>query len=142
MMAGETASSLLHDAARSVLFARPQWGERWHPNRVMVGVDGSESSLAALTVADDLAGRLGSEVHVLTATGGKAVGRDGSWTMRVSEWDLGHPVSALRDRSTREDLVVIGSRGLHGVRALGSVSERVAHRVRCSTLVVHSAPGA
>ena len=136
MMAGETASSLLHDADRSVLFARPQWGQRWHPKRVLVGLDGSEHSLAALSVADDLAGRLGSEVHVLAATGGKAIGGEGSWTERVSEWDRGHPVSALRDRSSRADLVVIGSRGLHGVRALGSVSERVAHRSHCSTLVV------
>jgi nucleotide-binding universal stress UspA family protein len=142
MMAGETAATLLHDATRSVLFARPQWGQRWHPNRVLVGLDGSEYSLAALTVADDLAGRLGSEVHVLTATGGKTVGREGSWTERVSEWVSGHPVSALSDRSTRADLVVIGSRGLHGVRALGSVSERVAHRAHCSTLVVHPTPGA
>ena len=29
-----------------------------------------------------------------------------------------------------------GSRGLHGVKALGSVSERVAHRAACSVLVV------
>lgn len=136
MMAGETASSLLHDADRSVLFARPQWGQRWQPKRVLVGLDGSEHSLAALSVADDLAGRLGSEVHVLAATGGKPIGSEGSWTERVSEWDRGHPVSALRDRSSRADLMVIGSRGLHGVRALGSVSERVAHRSHCSTLVV------
>jgi nucleotide-binding universal stress UspA family protein len=136
MMVGETASSLLHDAARSVLFARPQGGQRWHPNRILLGLDGSEYSLAALAVADELAGRLGSEVHVLTATGGKTVGREGSWTERVSEWASGDPVSALRDRSVRADLVVIGSRGLHGVRALGSVSERVAHRSHCSTLVV------
>jgi nucleotide-binding universal stress UspA family protein len=30
----------------------------------------------------------------------------------------------------------VGSRGLHGVRALGSVSERVAHDARCSVLVI------
>ena len=42
IMTGETASTLLHDATRSVLFARPQWGQRWHPNRVVVGLDGSD----------------------------------------------------------------------------------------------------
>lgn len=141
MMAGETASSLLHDAARSVLFARPQWGQRWHPNRIVVGLDGSEYSLAALSVADELAERLGSEVKVLTATGGKKIAPEGAWTELVSQWEPGHPVSALRDRSALADLVVIGSRGLHGVRALGSVSERVAHGAHCSTLVVHPAPG-
>jgi len=34
------------------------------------------------------------------------------------------------------DLLVIGSRGLHGFRALGSVSEKVAHRAESSVLVV------
>jgi nucleotide-binding universal stress UspA family protein len=36
----------------------------------------------------------------------------------------------------RADLVVVGSRGLRGLRALGSVSERVADGASCSTLVV------
>lgn len=142
IVTGETASTLLHDAARSVLFARPQWGRRWHPNRVLVGLDGSDSSLAALAVGDDLAERLGSELQVVTATGGKAVERGGAWAERVTEWDPAHPFAALRDRSTLADLLILGSRGLHGVRALGSVSERVAHRAHCSTLVVHPSPPA
>jgi nucleotide-binding universal stress UspA family protein len=140
MMAGETAATLLHDAARSVLFARPQWGQRWHPNRVVVGLDGSPYSLAALTVADDLAARLGSAIQVVTATGGKSISHEGAWTERVTEWDPGHPSGVLRDRSVLTDLLILGSRGLHGVRALGSVSERVAHRAHCSTLVVHPSP--
>jgi len=140
MMTGETASTLLHDAARSVLFARPQWGQRWHPNRILVGLDGSEFSLAALSVADDLAERLGSAIQVVAATGGKPVKREGAWAERVTEWDPGHPFGALHDRSVLADLLILGSRGLHGLRALGSVSERVAHRARCSTLVVHPSP--
>lgn len=140
MMAGETASTLLHDATRSLLLARPQWGRRWEPNVILVGVDGSELSLAALSVADELAERLGSTVQVVTATGGKPVDRDAEWARRVAEWDPGHPVRALRERSAAADLVVVGSRGLHGVRSLGSVSERVAHGARCSALVVHPSP--
>lgn len=140
MLTGETAGTLLHEATRSVLIARPQWGERWNPNRIVVGLDGSEYSLAALAVADDLSERLGSALRVVTATGGKAVERDGAWTERVTEWDPGHPFAALRNHSTLADLVILGSRGLHGVRALGSVSERVAHRAHCSTLVVHRLP--
>ena len=140
MMTGETAGTLLHDAARSVLFARPQWGQRWEPNRIVVGLDGSEYSLIALAVADDLAERLGSAIQVVTATGGKSVRREGAWTDRVTEWDPGHPVGVLRDRSVLADLLILGSRGMHGVLALGSVSERVAHRAHCSTLVVHPPP--
>jgi nucleotide-binding universal stress UspA family protein len=34
------------------------------------------------------------------------------------------------------DIVVVGSRGLQGGRALGSVSERVAHQANCSVIVL------
>jgi nucleotide-binding universal stress UspA family protein len=137
MLTGETASTLLRDAARTVLFARPQWGQRWHPKRAVVGLDGSDASLAALAVGDDLAERLGSGLQVVTATGGKSVEREEAWAERVTEWDPGHPFAALCDRSALADLVILGSRGPHGVRAFGSVSERVAHRAYCSVLVVH-----
>ena len=46
------------------------------------------------------------------------------------------PVDALVAAAADADLLVVGSRGLHGLRALGSVSERVAHRAGCSVLVV------
>ena len=138
IVTGETATTFLHEAARSVLLARPQWGQAWQPRRIVVGVDGSESSLAALAVADDLAARLGSILRVVSSTGGKLLDRDGEWAKRVDTWDPGHPVVGLLDRSLHADLVLVGSRGLHGVRALGSVSERVAHRAYCSVLVVHA----
>jgi nucleotide-binding universal stress UspA family protein len=38
-------------------------------------------------------------------------------------------------RSKDSDLIVVGSRGLHRIRALGSVSERVAHEAHRSVLV-------
>jgi nucleotide-binding universal stress UspA family protein len=50
------------------------------------------------------------------------------------------PVDALLDAARGADLLVVGSRGLTGVRALGSISERVAHRAGCSVLVVRG-PG-
>ena len=53
--------------------------------------------------------------------------------------DRHSPVHALSDADA--DLVVVGSRGLHGLRALGSVSERVAHRARASVLVVRERTG-
>lgn len=46
------------------------------------------------------------------------------------------PASVLTAAGADADLLVLGSRGLHGLRALGSVSERVAHRAACSTLIV------
>lgn len=51
---------------------------------------------------------------------------------------FGRPGAAIVAAAERSgaDLVVVGSRGLHGLRALGSVSERVAHTASCSALVV------
>ena len=49
----------------------------------------------------------------------------------------GAPVRRITRSLEICDLVILGSRGLHGVQALGSVSERVAHRAHCSTLVTH-----
>ena len=43
------------------------------------------------------------------------------------------------DRDQDCDLVVVGSRGLQGVKSLGSVSERIAHQATCSVLVVRPA---
>ena len=50
------------------------------------------------------------------------------------------PSGRLVGASGIVDLVVVGSRGLHGLKALGSVSERVAHQAKCSVLVVREAP--
>ena len=54
------------------------------------------------------------------------------------------PVEALRGRAADAlaglgdsvDLIVMGARGLKGAKALGSVSERVAHKASSSVLVV------
>jgi nucleotide-binding universal stress UspA family protein len=50
-----------------------------------------------------------------------------------------HIVAAARSQEAA--LLVMGSRGLGGVRALGSVSERVSHEAPCSVLVARD-PGA
>jgi len=57
------------------------------------------------------------------------------------EYRDARPVAAVLDaaREARADLIVLGSRGLRGLRALGSVSERVAHHAGCSLLVVRAA---
>lgn len=133
------ATVVLHDAHCSVLFAHPQWGQRWVPRRILVGVDGSPNALAALAVADGLGERLDSAVRVVSATGGKRIETDAPWADRVDDWLPGNPVVNLIDGSIGVDLVVVGSRGLHGLRSLGSVSERVAHRAHCTVLVVKDA---
>jgi nucleotide-binding universal stress UspA family protein len=137
LMLGDTGTELVHDAACSVLLTCPADNRPWRPRKIVVGYDSSTWALAALRSAEELADALGGTVEVVTATGGKAIERDAAWTDRVETWDPAHPVTALVERSRTVDLVVVGSRGVHGIRTVGSVSERVAHQAHCTVLVVH-----
>ena len=47
-------------------------------------------------------------------------------------------LDALTVAAETTDLVVVGSRGLRGLKALGSLSERLAHEAKHSVLVVRS----
>lgn len=133
---GGVATAMLHDAPCSVLLARqPRQGE--FPSKVLAGVDGSDESLAAAAVAKSIADRFGADFMVAVATGGKHVALERIQALTpYFITDPDKPVEALVGLADDFDLVVVGSRGLHGVASLGSVSERVAHRAPCSVLVV------
>jgi nucleotide-binding universal stress UspA family protein len=133
---GGTTTTLLHDAPCAVLIARPSLAENGFPSSIVVGVDGSSHSSCALAVARSLASRLAVLLRPIAATGGKAVNIDGLREVDGLEWDERKPVDALIAESESADLLVVGSRGLHGPAALGSVSEQVAHRASSSVLVV------
>ena len=137
IMLGDTGTELVQDAACSVLLAYPTEDGPWRPRKIVVGLDSSTYALAALRTAEELATAHGGTVEVVAATGGKTIESDAAWGERVDTWDPAHPVAALVERSRTVDLVVLGSRGVHGIRAIGSVSERVAHQAHCTVLVVH-----
>jgi nucleotide-binding universal stress UspA family protein len=137
IMLGDTGTELVHDAACSVLLAYPTEDGPWRPRKIVVGFDSSTYALAALRTAEELANAHGGTVEVVAATGGKTIESDAAWGERVDTWEPAHPVAALVERSRTVDLVVVGSRGVHGIRAIGSVSERVAHQAHCTVLVVH-----
>ena len=133
---GAVATELIHRAPSSVLVARQ--AKDGFPRRIVVGVDGSVESAAAYAAARYLAERFDAELHPLVAWGGKGANERLVAAITDGEHEDRHeaPARALTEAAERADLVVVGSRGLHGLRALGSVSERVAHGASCSTLVV------
>jgi nucleotide-binding universal stress UspA family protein len=133
---GAVATEIVHKAPCSVLVARPV--DSGFPRRIVVGVDGSVESAAAYAAAHYIATRFDAELHAVVAWGGKGVNERLVATITDGDHDDRHeaPAEALVAAAESADLVIVGSRGLHGFHALGSVSERVAHSAPCSTLVV------
>lgn len=139
---GSTATEILHDAPCSVLIARTSFDPTRFPSSIVVGVDGSPQSLAALDLVKALVSGAAGHVTgtVLAARGSDLTGES---LKRVAhplhaETITDRPVQALVEAAAAADLVVVGARGLAGARALGSVSERVAHRAESSVLLVRS----
>jgi nucleotide-binding universal stress UspA family protein len=134
ILLGTVTTTLLHDAPCSVLIARAAQDPPSFPARIVVGLDGSAEAEAAAATADAIATRYGSSLRRVAASSGKEI--DEATVGSGVEVIAGKAVDVLVEASAEADLVVMGSRGLHGVKALGSVSERVAHQARCSVLVV------
>lgn len=138
---GSVGTSILHDASCSVLVARERPADEDFPRSIVVGVDGSSESATAAAAAFHLGKRFGVAVWPVAARDGK--GFDIAAVDAIANGVLvedGHPVDTLIATAGEADLLVVGSRGLHGVRALGSVSERVAHQAPCTVLVVRLPP--
>jgi len=134
-----------------------------HEHRIVVGVDGSPSSKAALAWAIGQAKLTGAVVEAVTAWdypatyGYAAAVVDVDWEglaaqvlrdavaevapdaaaimQRVSE---GNAAQVLLDASAGADLLVVGSRGHGGfVEALlGSVSQHMVHHATCPVVVI------
>lgn len=133
---------------------------------IVVGVDGSQSSAAALRWALDEAERTGAAVRAVTAwetptnwgkpvpvypgdhpevdvearlariVGDSTAGRP---SLRVTrEVVEGHPAQVLIDRARGADLLVVGQRGFGGFAGTltGSVSQKCVHHASCPVVVV------
>jgi nucleotide-binding universal stress UspA family protein len=153
IMIGSAASAALHRSAVPVLVARrPPEGIDF-PSRIVLASDGTPASDAAAELTARIAGRHGSNVAIVGARDHEAPFRPGlaehatqimaaTGTEPVILDAPGHLHRAVADAARDFDaaLVVTGSRGLTGLPALGSVSERIAHAAPCSVLVVRPAP--
>lgn len=139
IVGGSVATYMLHEAPCSVLIARPCGEPERFPRSIVAGFDGSDAAREALSVARDLAERSNLTLRVVAAAGGEKLSLDPIREHAPdASLDERPPVDALVAESANADLLVVGSRGLHGLAAIGSVSERVAHQSKSSVLVVRA----
>lgn len=146
---GDTASQLAHRTERPLLVARGDGGKDF-PRSILLATDGSPGSWPAARAATKLARVRHSQLRMVYVPDGmhperyRQVQRQlelAEETIGASPGlvdDPGHVAARIDEaaRATHSSLIVIGKRGLRGIRALGSVSERVLHKAPGSVLVV------
>ena len=144
---GSTAANLAHRSSVPLLIAVPPPEGVGFPDRILVAADGPGHPERAVRMAGRIASATGAEITLLRL----------DWSRRTKRRELaeavadlnglgaepveivmgGHPRRRIPEFAAQErsSLVVLGSRGLNGPRALSSVSERVAHDSPCSVLI-------
>jgi nucleotide-binding universal stress UspA family protein len=147
---GSVATEALHRSPVPVLVARrPPEGVEFL-ERIVLASDGTPTSDAAAKLTARLAARHGSRVTIVAvrdhevpyapgiAEHARRIAAATGAEPEVMDRETGRPhhgvTAAARDLGAT--LVVTGSRGLTGIHAIRSVSERIAHAASCSVLVV------
>jgi nucleotide-binding universal stress UspA family protein len=142
----------------ALLVARPLEAERRIGDRIVVASDGLEASHPLIDLASQIARAPSSKVTLVHALGRESPikrdrPREQERTLQEQERALernrasgttellvkpGRAGSLVVSAATAAgaSLVVMGSRRLEGLRAMGSVSRRVVHQARCSVLLV------
>lgn len=149
---GSTASAAVHRAAVPVLVARRPPDGIVFPESILVATDGSPDAERAVELTARIGHRHRATVYLLSVDPGP---HGNPSRIAVDAVDLtaalgmeptvlrttGHADERILEAaaSERVALVAVGSGGLSGARAVGSVSERVAHRAPCSVLVARPA---
>lgn len=141
-----TTRRILEAAACSVLVARRPLADRPFPEVITVGFDGSDVAAHAYRVAAAIGEATGATVRVVLAArdqgGSLRAARAAHPDIPIDVVEREAPEVALIEAGTGSDLLVVGRRGVHGSRDLGSVSARVAAFAPVSVLVVHRPGGA
>ena len=140
-----------------LLVARPLEAERRFGDRIVVASDGLEASHALVDLAARLAHSHGSHVTLVHALGRESPikhdrPREQERTLEEQDGALkralasgvsevlvepGRAQDVIKSAAAAADasLVIMGSRRLDGLRAMGRVSRRVVHQARCSVLL-------
>ena len=154
IMLGSTATQIAHRTEGALLVARRTADGSDFPRSVLLASDGSAGSWPAARTATRIAQARGSELRIVYAPDGTHPERYREVLKQITVIEKltgaapevidapGRATDRIIEtaRAGQSSLIAIGRRGVHGVRALGSVSERVVHRAPCSVLVVP--PGA
>ena len=141
------ATAMTHHAPCSALIAR-RTGAQSFPASILHAGDGSPDSSDAARVAGRIAARHGAKlVTVHVGEGEDQGGAIAEEAVPLLESSGNKPEARVEQGSPHQrivevaneigaSLVVVGSRGVGGLKLLGSVSERVAHQASCSVLIV------
>ena len=146
---GETGGAVLHGADVPVLVARPYDTGAAEPARVLAATSARRDDRETVRVAAELAHRHGARLTVLHVSdvapeserreleSQAALARSIGPQDPIVLLEAGRPVHGILDiaHSHADTLVVTGA-GRTGLAALGSVSERVGARARCSVLAL------
>jgi nucleotide-binding universal stress UspA family protein len=146
---GRTATAAVHRSPVPVLLTRRPPRDAEFPKRILVSADGKPQADEALRLAAAIAAEHGAQVavvapatqrpserHVLAEELAALAGARGVEAVVIEGHAPAHAAICAAAVSFGASLIIVGSRGLTGARALGSVSERVAHEANCSVLVV------
>lgn len=150
IMFGSTANEAAHGTERPLLICRDAPGPTPFPRSILFASDGTKGSWEPARTVAELAAAFGATVEMIHVEDGDHEGCDEVLEDQRAEIEKaagatpnlvrpeGHAtkeiVEAAREKGI--SLIVAGRRGLRGLKALGSVSERVVSGAECSVLLV------
>ena len=156
MIGGGVTVAALSRFTTPMLIVRPPFAGSLHGRRIVVASDGEQGSERDVELAGRLGLAQGAQVTLVNALGAES--KMNPRTIQAQAHALermlpdageaciepGKPWEVILNaaNSGKAALVVIGSRRLGGLRALGSVSRRVVHDAPCSVLLVPPAQAA
>jgi nucleotide-binding universal stress UspA family protein len=153
ILIGRAAAAALHRAPVPVLVARRAPAAPF-PRSILLATDGSSASRLAVELAAALARRHEARLTVVAGSSRSPANRHelarqaadlfadtGCEPVIIDAHGKPHTAIARAAEEVGASLVITGSRGLSGIAALGSVSERVGECAPCSVLVARRRAG-